>query len=188
MIGIWITDTPLALAWRLYHPSPVPRSDQRGFFDSDANLENLLLDPFFEEAVENAQEARRAVVAWPLCSAFPSWPSVPPYVTTMVTGSDVSCKTCCRRNVTILEPTRIKGWTKKGLSTPNGCNYEKILRTFDLPAAFALKVLKRDLEVAAVTATSTGSGSSCLGSILPHDRLWRNRYNKNCLHSVQLGY
>ncbi|MEC7678614.1 MAG: decarboxylating NADP(+)-dependent phosphogluconate dehydrogenase [Planctomycetota bacterium] len=32
-------------------------------FDSDANLENLLLDPFFEEAVENAQEAWRAVVA-----------------------------------------------------------------------------------------------------------------------------
>ena len=32
-------------------------------FDSDANLENLLLDPFFEQAVENAQEAWRAVVA-----------------------------------------------------------------------------------------------------------------------------
>ena len=67
----------------------------------------------------------------PLCSAFPSRPSVPPYVTTMVTGSDVSLQTCCRRSVTILEPTRIKGWTKKGLSTPNGCNCEKILRTFD---------------------------------------------------------
>lgn len=32
-------------------------------FDADANLENLLLDPFFEQAVENAQEAWRAVVA-----------------------------------------------------------------------------------------------------------------------------
>ncbi|MDB4331834.1 decarboxylating NADP(+)-dependent phosphogluconate dehydrogenase [bacterium] len=32
-------------------------------FDSDANLENLLLDPFFEQAVENAQEAWRSVVA-----------------------------------------------------------------------------------------------------------------------------
>ena len=32
-------------------------------FDADANLENLLLDPFFEHAVENAQEACRAVVA-----------------------------------------------------------------------------------------------------------------------------
>ena len=32
-------------------------------FDADSNLENLLLDPFFEQAVENAQEAWRAVVA-----------------------------------------------------------------------------------------------------------------------------
>ncbi|MCH1496543.1 MAG: decarboxylating NADP(+)-dependent phosphogluconate dehydrogenase [Rubripirellula sp.] len=32
-------------------------------FDADANLENLLLDPFFEQAVANAQEAWRAVVA-----------------------------------------------------------------------------------------------------------------------------
>ncbi|MEM6689914.1 MAG: decarboxylating NADP(+)-dependent phosphogluconate dehydrogenase [Planctomycetota bacterium] len=32
-------------------------------FDADPNLENLLLAPFFEEAVENAQEKWRAVVA-----------------------------------------------------------------------------------------------------------------------------
>ncbi len=32
-------------------------------FDKDANLENLLLTPFFEQAVENAQESWRAVVA-----------------------------------------------------------------------------------------------------------------------------
>ena len=32
-------------------------------FDADPNLENLLLDPFFEKAVEQAQESWRAVVA-----------------------------------------------------------------------------------------------------------------------------
>lgn len=32
-------------------------------FDKDANLENLLLDPFFQQAVEAAQESWRAVVA-----------------------------------------------------------------------------------------------------------------------------
>ena len=32
-------------------------------FDKDSNLENLLLDKFFEEAVENAQEKWRKVVA-----------------------------------------------------------------------------------------------------------------------------
>jgi 6-phosphogluconate dehydrogenase len=32
-------------------------------FDTDPNLENLLLDPFFEQAVEKAQESWRAVVA-----------------------------------------------------------------------------------------------------------------------------
>ncbi|MGB1816245.1 MAG: NADP-dependent phosphogluconate dehydrogenase, partial [Rubripirellula sp.] len=32
-------------------------------FETDPNLENLLLAPFFEEAVENAQESWRAVVA-----------------------------------------------------------------------------------------------------------------------------
>ncbi|MCG8649264.1 MAG: NADP-dependent phosphogluconate dehydrogenase, partial [Pirellulales bacterium] len=32
-------------------------------FDEDPNLENLLLNPFFEQAVENAQQSWRAVVA-----------------------------------------------------------------------------------------------------------------------------
>ena len=48
-----ITDTPLCFGVEVVSSEPSSSMDQRAF-DSDANLENLL-DPFFEEAVENAQ-------------------------------------------------------------------------------------------------------------------------------------
>ena len=50
------------MAWRLHYPRGLLGSYQ-GSLRREPNLENLLLHPFFENAVENAQEKWRAVVA-----------------------------------------------------------------------------------------------------------------------------
>ena len=54
---------PIALLWRggcIIRAVFLERIKEA--FDKDANLENLLLDPYFKEVVENAQEAWRNVV------------------------------------------------------------------------------------------------------------------------------
>ncbi len=76
----------------------------RDAFEKNPNLTNLLLDPFFETAVERAQAAWRRVVSTTVTWAFRCRPSVRRWPISMATGVNACPPICCRRNVTISCP------------------------------------------------------------------------------------
>ena len=92
-------------------------------FDADPNLENLLLAPYFTEAVEKAQASWRHVVktAAELGIPTPAF-SAALWRTTTGTAARPCRRTCCRRSATTSAPTPSSAPTSPAArcSTPSG--------------------------------------------------------------------
>ena len=102
--------------------------DIKKAFDNNPSLENLLLDPFFKEAVEDAQESWRRVCY----RTDERHTGAGTHFRTVISMASVAndCRqTCYRHNVTISVPTSMSVWieTEVNSSIPTGQVMEVIL-------------------------------------------------------------
>ncbi len=91
-------------------------------FDNDPELTNLLLDPYFKQAVEEAQAAWRRVVSKAVELGIPV-PAMSSGLAFFDGYRTAGCRpTCCRRSATTSAPTPTSGSTGRAVSssTPTG--------------------------------------------------------------------
>ena len=91
-------------------------------YDNNPGLQNLLLDDYFKDAVENSQMAWRKVIATAVDMVFPCPPSVRPWPITTATAARFCPPTCCRHSATISVLTPMSASTNQpaSISTPTG--------------------------------------------------------------------